>query len=131
MRIIIRYFFRTLRLILTPAVLLWEKLTTPKGIERPADAQQRVDSETAQMALYQFKSCPFCIKVRREMKRLSLNIELRDAQHDAQHRTDLHNGGGKPQVPCLRVNDGQGNAQWLYESDAIIALLRGRFGNAA
>ncbi|HEY0635003.1 MAG TPA: glutaredoxin [Gammaproteobacteria bacterium] len=128
MRIVIRYFFRTLRLLLTPGVLLWEKLTTPKGIERPAQAQQRIDNETAHMALYQFKSCPFCIKVRREMKRLSLNIELRDAQHDAQHRTALQQGGGKPQVPCLRLKDEQGNEQWLYESDAIIALLRGRFG---
>lgn len=128
MRIIIRYFFRTLRLILTPFVLLWETVTTPKGVERSAEDQQVVDAATATMALYQFRSCPFCIKVRREMKRLSLNIELRDAQHDAQHRIDLQNGGGKPQVPCLKLTDEKGSVQWLFESDEIIAQLRKLFG---
>jgi glutaredoxin len=127
MRIIFRYFFRTLRLLLTPFVLLWEMLTTPKGIERTPEAQQQIDAQTAQMTLYQFRSCPFCIKVRREMRRLSLNIELRDAQHDAQHRADLQTGGGKAQVPCLKLTDEKGNVQWLYESDAIIQKLRSRF----
>lgn len=131
MRIVIRYFFRTLRLLLTPLVLLWEKLTPPKGIERTPEAQLQVDTQTAAMALYQFKSCPFCIKVRREMRRLSLNIELRDAQHDTQHRSALQSGGGKAQVPCLRLKDKDGNEQWLYESDAIIQLLRSRFAAAA
>lgn len=131
MRIVIRYFFRTLRLVLTPFVLLWEKFTTPTGVERSPEEQQRVDSETAQMALYQFKTCPFCIKVRREVKRLSLNIDLRDAQHDALHRAELQNGGGKPQVPCLKLTDEQGNVQWLYESDVIIQLLRSRFCTAS
>jgi glutaredoxin len=128
MRFIIRYFFRTLRLVLTPFVLLWETITTPKGVERSAEEQQVVDAATASMALYQFRSCPFCIKVRREMKRLSLNIELRNAQHDDQHRADLKSGGGKPQVPCLKLTDEKGDVQWLYESDAIIQTLRGRFG---
>lgn len=127
MRLLIRYFFRTVRLLLSPFMVLWEMVTTPKGIERTAEAQQRIDGETASMALYQFRTCPFCIKVRREMKRLSLNIELRDAQHDAQHRAALQQGGGKPQVPCLRWTDENGNEQWLYESDAIIGLLRSRF----
>ncbi|HEY0720643.1 MAG TPA: glutathione S-transferase N-terminal domain-containing protein [Gammaproteobacteria bacterium] len=131
MRIVIRYFFRALRLILTPVVLLWEKLTTPKGIARTPEAQRHIDAQTAAMALYQFKSCPFCIKVRRELARLSLTIELRDAQHDAQHRAALQQGGGKPQVPCLRLQDEQGSEQWLYESDAIIQLLRSRFDTAA
>lgn len=128
MRIFLRYFFRTLRLLLTPFVLLWERLTTPKGIERSPEAQRQIDAQTAQLALYQFRSCPFCIKVRREMRRLSLNIELRDAQHDAQHRTALQRGGGKPQVPCLRIKEENGQESWLYESDAIIQWLRQRFG---
>ena len=34
MKWIIRLFFRALRVILIPAVLLWEKLTTPKGMVR-------------------------------------------------------------------------------------------------
>jgi glutaredoxin len=127
MKLIIRLFFRTLRIVLIPAVLLWEKLTTPQGVVRSAEAQQRVDEQTRSLALYQFKTCPFCIKVRREIARMSLNIELRDAQHDEKHRADLLQGGGSLQVPCLKIIDDQGKAQWLYESGDINAYLHKRF----
>jgi glutaredoxin len=123
----IRIFFRTLRIALIPFMLLWERMTTPKGIVRPAQEQQRVDEQTSNMVLYQFKTCPFCIKVRREINRLSLNIELRDAQHDEQHRAALTQGGGRAQVPCLRISDTQGNSQWMYESSAINAYLHEQF----
>ena len=79
------------------------------------------------MALYQFKTCPFCIKVRKEIYRLSLNIETRDAQPPGPHRNDLVQGGGKAKVPCLRITDAAGNSQWMYESGAIMDYLRGRF----
>ena len=115
---------------LIPLVLLWEIVTTPKGIVRPADAQAKIDEQTRHMALYQFKTCPFCIKVRREIRRLSLNIELRDAQHDEQNRAALLQGGGSLQVPCLRITDEQGNSQWMYESAEINAYLHKRFATA-
>mgnify|MGYP004184333579 CR=1 FL=1 len=63
MRIIIRYFFRTLRLILTPVMLISEKLSTPKSITRTPDAQAKVDSACEDLALYQFTACPFCIQM--------------------------------------------------------------------
>ncbi len=126
----IKIFFRTLRLILLPFMLLWAKLATPKGLTRPTEAQQQVDRECVRLTLYQFKTCPFCIKVRHEMARLSLPVALRDAQHDQQHRADLLAGGGKVQTPCLRITDDQGNVQWLYESKAIISYLQQRFSPA-
>ncbi len=119
--------FKTLRLILMPFMLLWAKLATPKGMVRTTQAQQQVDQECKKMALYHFKTCPFCIKVRHEMARLSLPIALRDAQHDTRHRNDLLNGGGKIQTPCLQVTNEQGNVQWLYESNDIIKYLQQRF----
>lgn len=119
--------FKTLRLILMPFMLLWAKLATPKGMVRTTQAQQQVDQECKKMALYHFKTCPFCIKVRHEMARLSLPITLRDAQHDTRHRNDLLNGGGKIQTPCLQVTNEQGNVQWLYESNDIIKYLQQRF----
>ncbi len=122
-------FFKILRIILIPVVLLWEIVTTPKGIVRPEKDQQKVDKQTRKLALYQFKTCPFCIKVRREIRRLSLNIELRDAQHDEQNRAALLQGGGKIQTPCLRITDVQGDSQWLYESSEINAYLHERFGS--
>lgn len=127
MRFLIRTFFKTLRIVLGPFMLLWEMLTTPKGIVRPADKQQQVDLQCQGLALYQFKTCPFCIKVRRTMRGLSLNIELRDAQYDPQHREALLQGGGQIKTPCLRITDEQGNSQWMYESDDIIHYLRQRF----
>jgi glutaredoxin len=127
MKLAIRLFFRTLRIVLIPFMLLWELLTTPKGIVRPLQDQQHVDEQTRNLVLYQFKTCPFCIKVRREIRRLSLNIELRDAQHDEQNRAALLQGGGSVQVPCLKISDAQGNSRWLYESSAINAYLHEHF----
>ena len=124
MKWLIRVFFRTVRRIVGPIMLLLDKLTSPKGVQRPAEKQQQLDQLTQNMALYQFKTCPFCMKVRREIKRQSLNIELRDAQHDQQHRQQLLDGGGQIKVPCLRVVDKEGNDTWLYESNEVINYLR-------
>jgi glutaredoxin len=123
----IRIFFRTLRLALMPFMLLWAKLAMPKGMVRSAEAQRQIDLECSQLALYHFKTCPFCIKVRHEMGRLSLPITLRDAQHTPEHRDALLQGGGKIQTPCLRITDAQGQVQWMYESGDIIKYLRQRF----
>ncbi|TVP54636.1 MAG: glutaredoxin [Halomonadaceae bacterium] len=127
MRLFFRYFFRTLRLILTPVVLISEKLSTPKGMERSPAEQARVDQACQSLALYQFNACPFCIKVRKEMARLSLPIELRDTQHNADHRQELEAGGGRIKVPCLLIIKEGGEKEWLYESDTIKAWLQERF----
>ena len=127
MKFIIRTFFKTLRLVIGPFILLWEKVTNPKGIVRPAEQQQQIDLQCQGLAVYQFKTCPYCIKVRRAMRGLSLNIPLRDAQHDPQHREALLQGGGQIKAPCLKITDEQGNIRWLYESDDIIQYLRQRF----
>lgn len=124
MKWIIRLFFRTLRRIIGPIMLLIDKLTTPKGVSRPPEEQQKLDQATASLSLYQFKTCPFCMKVRREMKRLSLNIELLDAQHNQQHREQLLQGGGEVKVPCLRIPSREGKDTWLYESDEVIKYLQ-------
>ena len=124
MKWLIRMFFRTVRRLLGPIMLLIDKITSPKGIKRPAAEQAQLDQVTQNMALYQFKTCPFCMKVRREIKRQSLNIELRDAQYDQQHRQQLLDGGGQIKVPCLRVVNKEGHYTWLYESNDVIHYLR-------
>lgn len=130
MKIIIRTFFKILRIILGPFMLLSEFLRRPKGVIRPPAAQAEIDRQTASLALYQYQTCPFCIKVRQEMRRLSLNVEKFDAQHEGKNRNDLVSGGGKAKVPCLKITDQAGHAQWLYESGEIINYLQGRFGKA-
>jgi glutaredoxin len=108
---------------------LWELISRPKGIVRASLLQAEVDQQCSSLVLYQFTTCPFCIKVRQEMRRLSLNIERRDAQKDAKNRADLIEGVGQPKVPCLKITDSTGNSQWLVESGEIISYLRGRFAN--
>jgi glutaredoxin len=127
MKIVIRAFFRTLRIVLGPVMLLKERLTQPKGVVRDAAAQARVDQQCQSLALYQFRTCPFCIKVRQEMRRLSLPIEKRDAQHHAANRQELLQATGATQVPCLRITETDGQTRWLKDSAAIVAYLRERF----
>lgn len=124
MKWIIRLFFRTVRRIVGPVILFIDRITAPRGVQRPADIQRKLDMVTQNLALYHFKTCPFCIKVRREIKRQSINIELRDAQNNQEHRQQLLNGGGKISVPCLHIKNDQGNHSWLYESDDVIQYLR-------
>lgn len=127
MNLIIRYFFKTVRLVLTPVVLFSHWVLTPKGVQRSPEAQQRVAEQTAKLALYHFPTCPFCLKVRREMSRLSLPIELHNAQHPGADRQALIEGGGEAKVPCLRISGEDGKLQWMYESNDIIAYLHQRF----
>jgi glutaredoxin len=121
MKTVISAFFRTLRTVLGPFMLLKERLTQPRGVNRAPAAQAAVDLQCQSMALYQFSTCPFCIKVRQEMRRLSLPIEKRDAQHDS----------GATKVPCLKITDSQGQTQWLQDSNAIMAYLRAHFGTTS
>jgi len=127
MKPVIRAFFQTLRLVLGPVMLLKERLTQPKGVQRAAEAQAAVDLQCQSLALYQFNTCPFCIKTRQEMRRLSLPIEKRDAQHNAANRDELQQGSGATKVPCLKITDANGNTQWLQDSNAIVTYLRARF----
>lgn len=130
MKTVIRTFFKTLRLIIGPFMLLGEFITRPKGFVRTPAMQSEVDQQCRGIVLYQYQTCPFCIKVRQEMRRLSLNIERLDAQQAGKNRDDLVYGGGKAKVPCLKISDPAGNSQWLYESGEIISYLRGRFPTA-
>ena len=131
MKTVIRAFFRTLRWVLGPVMLIKERLTQPAGLVREAAAQARVDQQCQTLALYQFSTCPFCIKVRQEMHRLSLPIEKRDAQHHAAHRNELLQGSGATKVPCLKITEADGQTRWLQDSTEIVAYLRERFAAPA
>jgi glutaredoxin len=131
MKPVIRAFFQTLRLVLGPVMLLKERLTNPEGVQRDAAAQTAVDQQCQSLALYQFNTCPFCIKVRQEMRRLSLPIEKRDAQHNAANREELLQSSGATKVPCLKITEANGQTRWLQDSNAIVAHLRERFDTSA
>ena len=125
-----KLFFRLLRTLLGPVLLLKERLTRPAGMVRDESKQASVNTACNNLALYQFSTCPFCIKVRQEMRRLSLNIALFDAQHSAENRQTLLAQGGSPKVPCLKITHADGSAKWLYESGDIINYLQQQFAKA-
>lgn len=108
-------------------IVLADVMTRPKPLQRPPERQREVEAQTRHLSLYQFYACPFCVKARRALHRLNLPVGVRDAQHDPVHRSALLAGGGKIQVPCLRI-DGQDGTRWIYESSDIIAYLERHFG---
>ncbi len=72
------------------------------------------------LALYHYRTCPFCARTRQVLDKLNMNVEQRDILINPQHRQDLIQNGGSKQVPCLRIDKGNGQAEWLYESGDII-----------
>jgi len=116
-----------IRWILGRFILLLDFIFTPRGVKRSAEQQQSVDEQCANLALYQFAACPFCVKVRRQAKRLSLNIQTRDAKNDLSFKTELTEQGGRHKVPCLRIEQSNGQVQWLYESSDINQYLSQQF----
>jgi glutaredoxin len=115
--------FRILRWPLGQIVILLDWITRPSTPVHSAARQAELNQMTASVKLYQFPQCPFCVKTRRIIRRLGLNIELRDARGDAQWRSELIQQGGRHQVPCLRLLQDDGSSQWLYESQDIIRYL--------
>ncbi len=118
----IRVLIKFVRWFLGRIIFFFNFIFTPRSKKREPQAQQQLDAQTANMALYQFHACPFCVKVRRSIKRNGLNIETRDAKNDDNYRQELAQQGGKVKVPCLRIEE-NGQVQWMYESSDIVAYL--------
>ena len=116
-----------IRWLIGSLILFFDWLFTPRGVKRDPAEQNQIDQQTAKLSLYQFKACPFCVKVRRAMKRQTLSIKTLDAKRCPNARQELLENGGKVKVPCLKIEDDQGKTEWLYESSAIISYLNQRF----
>lgn len=93
---------------------------------RNPEAQLEVDRQCEALSLYNLQFCPYCLKVRMQIKALELKIALCNID-EPQWSHELMREGGKFQAPCLRIQQGPDKVQWLYESDDIIAWLRQRF----
>ncbi len=117
------FIFKPVRWVLGQIIIFIDWITRPKPVQRSAEAQAEVDKKTENMALYHFQMCPFCVKTRRQIRRLGLNIENRDARYDEKWNQELINEGGKYQVPCLKISKADGSVQWMYESSDINQYL--------
>jgi glutaredoxin len=111
-----------IRNVLGELIVFFDWLFQPTQVKRSLDAQASLDTQCQSLAVYEFRRCPFCVKVRRHMRRLNLRIERRDIKKNPDHRSELMAGGGKTMVPCLRIESEDGVA-WLYESTDINAYL--------
>lgn len=82
-----------------------------------------VGSQTTSFSLYHYRSCPFCAYTRSAMKHIDIEVEERDIAKNSTYRSELIKGGGRAQVPCLRI-ESNGEVRWLYESQDIVRFLQ-------
>jgi len=80
------------------------------------------------LTLYHFTTCPFCVRARAAARRLGVDLEKRNIHSSRDAFDELVSGGGKKQVPCLRIEDPEGGEPaWMYESGDIVRYLEERF----
>ena len=106
-----------IRFILGRIILFLDWLTSPRPNKISRTELDAIHNKVKNMTIYEFRACPFCVRVRRFMKK---NNKVIFAQ-------ELIDGGGKLQVPCLKIGDSN-NSEWLYESKDIILYLKKHLG---
>ncbi|REL25977.1 glutaredoxin [Thalassotalea euphylliae] len=115
---------KLLRWLIGRVVILVNFLTQPKSPKLSAERQQEIAELTKNLSLYHLPTCPFCVKVRRAMKREGIELPLMNIKdNNYAVREELVNGGGKPTVPCLKITHADNKVEWMYESNDIIAYL--------
>jgi hypothetical protein len=53
-----------------------------------------------------------------------ITLQCRNTGRSKKYELELTNGGGKKQVPCLRIDEADGTSNWLYEAQDIINYLK-------
>ena len=104
-----------------------DRLTRPKAIVRSEEQQQKAQAAVEGLSLYQLNACPFCIKTRRALRKLNVEIDIRDIGKNKAYREELAAGGGRVKVPCLQIQ-AEGATSWMYESDDIISYIHKQVG---
>jgi glutathione S-transferase len=60
---------------------------------------------------------------------MGLELPLKDIISYPENKAELIAGGGKKQVPCLRIEDEKNGVRWMYESIDIIRYLKQQFAS--
>lgn len=76
-----------------------------------------------QYELFYFPSCPFCQFVLNELPSIDKTVTLKNIMDNFDYRNELMAGGGKTQVPCLKIVESD-EVRWLYESQDIVDFLK-------
>ena len=115
---------KLIRFVLGKIILFLDFVFSPKPTAtRTNEEQTTLDAKTSSWTLYHLEACPFCVKVRRQMKRRMVCMPMKDIGKDSVAWDELMAGGKLDQVPCLRYLDSNGNVQWMYESSDINEFL--------
>lgn len=85
--------------------------------------------KTQGLSLYQTTFCPFCIRVRRALEQIGIELEIRDVMDNPDYRRELVEGTGRQTVPVLRIDEPTGETHWMPESLDIIRYLQERFAS--
>ncbi len=113
-----------IRWILGRIILVVDFITRPKAPKLSAHQQQIINDKVQHISLYQLTACPFCVKVRRAMRRQGITLPVVDIRaSQGQYREELIQGGGTAKVPCLKIDNGDQGITWMYESKDIISYL--------
>jgi len=75
------------------------------------------------ITLFHRPSCGYCQRVFRALDGMNLQIREANVSRDYDARTELCKKGGKSQVPAIRIEHGNGEVEWMYESLDIIDYL--------
>lgn len=80
------------------------------------------------LTLYHLPTCLFCWRVRFAAWRMGVSLPMKNLMLSPAAHRELVSDGGRMQVPCLRIEEGD-RVRWLYESADIIAYLKQRIAN--
>jgi glutaredoxin len=119
-----------IRWILGSLILFLNWVFSPKSIVRNSVLQKEIDQQFSGFTLFHYPACPFCVKVRRVMKKYNLSFKLVDPRNSETEMQDLMKGGGKLKVPCLRIEKNNESTIWMYESSSIISFLESKIPEA-
>ena len=91
-----------------------------RGCTQPVKKIKQIEGHQ----LYPYSGCLSCVIVRLALWRLGLKVPLKNIISQPGNNVDLIAGGGKSQVPCLRIENENGAVRWIYESTEIIRYLK-------
>lgn len=100
-------------------------IATPK-VQRTPREQKKADRNAGYLTLYDCNTKPFNNKIQRHLKQLNVSVTVKNLNRCHTYQKELLSGGGKAQVPCLRIDSPNGS-RWLYESNDIIQYLDRKF----
>ncbi|MDO6428712.1 glutaredoxin [Thalassotalea sp. 1_MG-2023] len=115
-----------LRWVIGRIILFFNFIFSPRSPKLTPSEQAKIAEATNNLSLYQLPACPFCVKVRRSMKRNGITLPLLNINKSDEANQALIEQGGKRKVPCLRIEHENNSVEWLYESNDIIDYLTNR-----